>query len=386
MLAYDDVPGASAKRSKLFFKKKYPTLTDRKIVTDVSIETYISEEKQACEEWSTLIIFECKRYSNKVNIADLDEFESKLTKIGGYGVKGYFVTTSGFSRTAIQDARKYHYGLVVFGKDGNWKWEVPRDTRRGKNEEYIPVLTGESFVGTSPLIFDNGCFYNIVDSLQNNGVVFPLHRKIKIPYLPKERIKEIASQLYVNNPGIDEDIAGNLLFRLFPDFSICFDNLPLGVEGQTSLKEHKVILSNALLPKPERMRFTIAHELGHLVLHSDILAAYEGINGDKPHPLSESELHWMDYHANCFASYILMPSIHFYTVVQAVFQKFSINSRKFIVDKQPFKASLLQAILFSVASYFHVSKEAAFIRMKEENLIVDLRNNPKRLGDIFLGR
>ena len=88
ILVTDDVPGASAKRSRIFFKKRYATLTDRTIVTDVSIETYISDEKEELGEWSTLIIFECKRYKNTVDIADLDEFESKLRKMGGWGVKG----------------------------------------------------------------------------------------------------------------------------------------------------------------------------------------------------------------------------------------------------------------------------------------------------------
>lgn len=385
ILVTDDVPGASAKRSRIFFKKRYATLTDRTIVTDVSIETYISDEKEELGEWSTLIIFECKRYKNTVDIADLDEFESKLRKMGGLGVKGYFVTTSGFTRTSINDARKYHYGLVVFDNNGTWKWEVPRDTRRGKNEEYIPVLTGESVVGTSPLVYDNGCFSNIIDLLKENGVVLPFHRTLKVPYLSKDNIRDIANKLYINNHGIDDDIAGCLLSRLFPQFRINFNNLPYGVEGRTSITEHTITLSTSLISNQDRLRFTLAHELGHLVLHGGILAAYEGLLGDRPLPLSESDLKWMDSQANKFASFILMPHISFRNVTLSVFKTLNINTGKFIVDKQPFKAKLLQSILYHISSRFKVSKEAVFIRLKEEGLVEDVRNNPKRIGDMLRG-
>lgn len=385
ILIADDVPGASAKRSRIFFKKRYATLTDRTIITDVSIETYISDEKEELGEWSTLIIFECKRYKNTVDIADLDEFESKLRKMGGYGVKGYFVTTSGFTQTTINDASKYHYGLVIFDKNGNWKWEVPRDTRRGKNEEYIPVLTGESVVGISPLVYANGCFSNIMDLLKDNDVPLPFHRTIKVSYLSKETIRDIANRLYIDNSGIDDDIAGCLLSRLYPHFHINFEILPHGVEGRTSIKEHIIVLSSSLISNQDRLRFTLAHELGHLVLHSKILAAYEGLLGDTPYPLSESDLKWMDSQANKFASYILMPHITFRTFALSIFKALNINTGKFIVDKQPFKAHLLQSILYNISSHFKVSKEAVFIRLKEEGLVEDLRNNPKRIGDMLRG-
>lgn len=389
ILTSDDVPGASAKRSRIFFKKRYDTSTNRTIVVDVSIETYVSDEHEKSGDWSTLLIFECKRYNNTVNIADLDEFETKIRKIGGYGVKGYFVTTSGFSKNTINEARKYHYGLVVFDKNNDWKWEVPRDTRRGKNEEYIPVLTGDSVVGTSPLVYDNGCFLNIIDILTDNGVSIPSCRKLIVPFLSKEQIQDIAHNLYINNhlyinsQGFDVDIEGSLFYKLYPHFRIVFEDLPYRVEGRTSIKGNKIILSNSLISNQGRLRFTLAHELGHLILHSEILAAYEGMSGDKPYPLSESDLERMDVQANKFASYILMPKVVFRTMVQSLFKTLNINAMKFIIDNQPFKTRLLHSILYQVSTEFKVSMEAAFIRLKEEELVEDRRNNTKRISDVI---
>ena len=385
MLSNDDMPGASAKRSKIFLKKTYPTSTERTITTDVSIETYLNEEKEKAGEWSTLIIFECKRYKNTVDIADLDEFESKLRKIGGFGVKGYFVTTSGFSKTTMQDARKNHYGLAIFGKDGNWNWLVPRDTRRNKSEEYMPIFYGETPVGSSPLFLCNGCFMNLADIFRDADVQIPTTKKLKAPYLPKTTIRKIANDIYLNNPNIDDDIAGHLLFKLFPEFRIIFEKLPFGVEGQASYEDKKIVLSESLLDKPDRMNFTLAHELGHLVLHSDILALYEGINGNQPVPISEQELKWIDVQANNFASAILMPEIKFTNVVKIIFSSLDLKVFPFVIDNQPFKAQLLATILNHISTQFHVSKQAVFIRLKEDGFVSELRKQPKRIGDYLRG-
>lgn len=385
LLSSDDVPGASAKRSKIFHKKRYGTVTERTIVADVSIETYISQEYEDRGEWSTLLIFECKRYTKTVDIADLDEFESKLRKMGGFGVKGFFVTTSKFSKQSILDARKYHYGLAVFSKDGNWNWLVPRDTRRDKSEEYAPILLGESPVGSSPLFYQNGCYYNAVDILKISDVVLPSSKKFKVPYLSKDDIRNIASRIYQNHSNIDYDIAGSLLFLLFPEFRVTFDDLPYGIEGLTSYKEKKVILSNSLLSKPERMRFTLAHELGHLVLHSDLLAYSEGVLDNVPHPIPKKDMEWLDYHANQFASAILIPNSRLNPLVRTIFRQLDITTPKFVVDNQPFKARMLQSILSFLAGQFKVSKEAMLIRLKEDGFISDLRKQPQRIGNILKG-
>ncbi len=201
----------------------------------------------------------------------------------------------------------------------------------------------------------------------------------------KETIRDIAHKLYLNNTGIDDDIAGCLLSRLYPHFHINFEDLPLGVEGRTSIREHIIVLSNSLISNQDRLRFTLAHELGHLVLHSKILAAYEGLLGDKPHPLSESDLKWIDSQANKFASFLLMPHLSFRAFALSVFKAFNINTCKFIVDKQPFKDQLLQSILYHISKHFKVSKEAVFIRLKEDGLVEDCRNNPKRISDVIRG-
>ena len=102
LLESNDLPNANQKYSKIFQLKKYKTDTSREIVCDISIENY--NPFSSIESWSTLIVIECKNYSKKVDISDLDEFQSKLNNISHHSVKGIMVTTVGYSSSIIEKA------------------------------------------------------------------------------------------------------------------------------------------------------------------------------------------------------------------------------------------------------------------------------------------
>lgn len=96
---------------------------------------------------------------------------------------------------------------------------------------------------------------------------------------------------------------------------------------------------------PERNRFTIAHELGHYVLHY-LLPKHQGkdVGKIKAHRYGGADR--TEYEANWFAAAFLMPSPEF---------------------TQAFGAC--QGDFFAIASQFRVSYSAAEIRAKSLNLI-----------------
>ena len=110
------MPGASKKHSEIQKHPKYKTSTGRIIDCDISIESYNPSGKQ---KWSPLIIIECKRYTSKVDIEDLDEFQNKIRLISSSGVKGIMVSTIGFSKNFIKQAKEAHIGLLILS--GNEK-------------------------------------------------------------------------------------------------------------------------------------------------------------------------------------------------------------------------------------------------------------------------
>ena len=80
LLDTDGFLGATKKYSMIFKHKKYKcAASERWIDFEITIETY--NPQSTSEEWSSLIILECKNYNQKVDIADLDEFANKMNLI-----------------------------------------------------------------------------------------------------------------------------------------------------------------------------------------------------------------------------------------------------------------------------------------------------------------
>ena len=66
LLEKGSLPFANKSYSEIFMHKSYPTTTSRKIICDISIETYNPFNK---DNWSSLIIVECKCYSKRRSLS-----------------------------------------------------------------------------------------------------------------------------------------------------------------------------------------------------------------------------------------------------------------------------------------------------------------------------
>lgn len=72
-------------------------VSGRKIVVDVSFDL------SAGGGATVLVLVECKRYRQRVEVSDVEEFHSKLDDIGAH--KGIMVTTVGFESGAVATAK-----------------------------------------------------------------------------------------------------------------------------------------------------------------------------------------------------------------------------------------------------------------------------------------
>lgn len=84
------------------------------------------------------------------------------------------------------------------------------------------------------------------------------------------------------------------------------------LSGMFFFKDDAPVIGVNSLHHPNRQRFTIAHELAHMLLHSEQLA--QGVHVDKEHAilwrdaLAASGTDSIEIEANRFASYLLVPS------------------------------------------------------------------------------
>lgn len=101
------VPASAA---RLFHRKGYYSRDRKKdIVFDVSIEI----TRPGATSASILWIWECKNYTHPVPVDDAEEFESKLSQIGGAKTKGTIITSGAkFQQGTINFAKSKGIGLV----------------------------------------------------------------------------------------------------------------------------------------------------------------------------------------------------------------------------------------------------------------------------------
>ena len=76
----------------------------------------------------------------------------------------------------------------------------------------------------------------------------------------------------------------------------------------------------------------------------------------------------MEYQANIFASYLLMPNIPFYAEVAKLFDKYRIRTGRLYHDYQPCNIHDCNIITGLLSAKFNVSKEAVIVRLKRANL------------------
>jgi hypothetical protein len=77
--------------------------SNRKIAVDVSFELDYGG-------FTVLFLVECKLYTKKVEVGDIEEFRTKIDDIGAH--KGLVFSTVGFQSGAVQTAKAYGIGLA----------------------------------------------------------------------------------------------------------------------------------------------------------------------------------------------------------------------------------------------------------------------------------
>ena len=138
------------------------------------------------------------------------------------------------------------------------------------------------------------------------------------------------------------------------------------------LADFRITINSSL--SKHRQNFTIAHELGHIALHSSIvenLFSIEDRESDKNTIISKSIYGRMEYQANTFASYLLMPNIPFMAEVNKLFKENWITTGRLYHDYQPCNIRDCNVVVGALSSKFNVSQEAVIVRLKRANLYIE---------------
>ena len=116
------------------------------------------------------------------------------------------------------------------------------------------------------------------------------------------------------------------------------------IVGKVCHNEKKIYINPA--DSPQRQRFTIAHEIGHIVLHKDTNDVHHRMKDVEDKDLNIYSDNIQEIEANRFAAMLLMPELEF----KKAWSRYS-------------------NFLDSIAEYFNVSKLAAGIRANNLGLL-----------------
>lgn len=120
---------AKVRRKPSYFSRD----RNKDIVFDVSIE--VSRRGATAPYW--VWVLECKNYTHRVPVDDVEEFHAKLSQIGADRTKGTMITPVGFDSGAVEFAKSKGIGL--------WRYVAPgsivrlMEDRRGVEDEDILI-------------------------------------------------------------------------------------------------------------------------------------------------------------------------------------------------------------------------------------------------------
>lgn len=354
------VPG---KLSKIHRKKGYYSESRKgNIIVDISIETILP----GANTYSILTVIDCKDYESKVSIDNLEEFVSKIDQIAGKNTKGLFFTTSGFSETCINYAKAKGLWLVVYNDD-----EFSNLTyRKAVNENSI--FNSSTNVSPNSFYATNGCdeVFKMPDLLMRFGVIDTCTIKtIHVPFISDNELSKIATNcrehLRVNpySPIKFNDLQAYAIrgFNLKIESMNFFSNeRAFSALGAIDVVKKIIYYSDSITDEHRRL-FTVAHELGHWILHRNHLL--DGILRDEV--MEEDSASRIEIQANKFASYFLVPEPSLQTLTRVAFNRYD-NPRKDRLwwDLQPCNMELAHDILGFLSDWFNVSKEMLILRME----------------------
>lgn len=365
-LLQDEQLPINNRRSNAFYKKKYKSkLTLADIEIDISIETV----DPGTEELELLTLIECKDYSSSISVDKIRDFQKRIEEIGAQ--KGYFFTTSNFQSGARLLAKANRIGLVVVDTDDNLQWLARRIAIRNRYEvdsDVINTIIGQTTERHYGFAAEGKrCYTNMYDFIHDE-LGIPIRQAFTINYISDEAILNIIYDKLQLSQSEHKTISDDELLKFisWQGYSIKTVFLSNKVLGEVDFESKEVRVSNTLAKGNPRWRFTLAHELGHIILHSDSICqseinAIEDAYDDEALDveISDETIKRMEIQANSFASQLLIPEDAIKVEYYLLFKEKGIRNFPYLhIDAQPCNIKMLHWFLSKLAIRFNVSKSA----------------------------
>ena len=399
--------------SKVFLKKGYYSKDRQKeIIFDLSSEVYLPGESN----YSLLILIECKNYNHAVPVDDAEEFFAKVQQISGANTKGIIVSTNSFQEGTINFSKSKGIGLLRYFKQSEFKWILTRSpstliSTRLAFKEQNTVFKGINIDSYQSNLYD--CFCYIGGEYTNSLNMFFLqlvwyqasrdHKNL----LAKTQNTAIGKQNLVSfiDEAEIENICNGVLEKVnYKSGEVSLIDICEWQAMETGLhvhqldsqlidsEGHKILGSINFDPleiniyadtdsKATQKKFTLAHELGHLILgHSQYMIREYCQENDfdfqRLPELGPKDIVRLEWQANYFASCILLPTKVFLSDFLHSAADLNLSNRGYgilFVDDQQCNLDSFYTITNRLKVKYNVSRSVVKIRLENMGLLTDNR-------------
>lgn len=405
---YLDPKNSLIKEKKGYYSKD----RNKDIIVDISIESYIPKQIN----WSQLVIIECKDYNKYVPVDDIEEFYSKMMQIAGSGLKGIVVSSKGFQESALAYARSKNIGLIKLNNDDNFSWILTRIAPLKINEEDIEkvnkriqyaLLSDDALEENIELYANIGdVFTTSIDTFFRNffnqgsgtdiGIKSVTNNDSIVCFLTKESIEKVAGRIHnaikfdKSEHSIEkncEKLKEKYGIRFLIDKGIELDSLGFVILGKIKFEPDIITLFLGAQSNKFRLKFTLAHELGHYFLNHKKYLKRE-IYSEKEYKtrsgeyISIDDIKKIEWQANQFASCFLLPHDPFVLSFNKLLNNENIMDKghgKLFVDNQKCNLDSYYKIMNSLRDHFRVSGSVIKYRLKNLGLLNDKRSKLKKV-------
>lgn len=385
---------------KIFKKRDYYSKDREAFITfDVAIEVYLP----GSNEYFFVFLIECKNYNSPVPIGDVEEFDQKSKQVACAKSKLIVASTNSFQSSVRSYAKSKGISLLRYFDAENFKWELQRSTSaseitssgisRFELEEAFSQTAYRSRVFDIFFESESGLTVSLWEFFENSLVASGVERdKISlvfnsqtvlepmVPYLEKIQLEGFAQSI-LNDVGYQgREVDLNAICDSIPDLTVeLYDKDEGDVLGCVSFSP--LIIKMFGTASPYRDRFTLAHEISHILLgHGQYISKDVCESSDlenlEPSRFLPRDIKRIEYQANYLAACLLMPKENFFSNFLDTASTFGIKNRGFgplFLDHQTDNRSDYMRVTQRLMSLYSVSRAAVHIRLQTLGLLNDAR-------------
>lgn len=383
---------------KIFEKPSYYS-DDRKsnITFDLSIEVWPPNAKR----FVLVYIIECKDYSKPIPVDDVEEFYGKVLQVAEGCAKPVFIANNAFQQGAFRYAESKRM-MLIRAEEGTDHQIILHKKSGSPGESELNFINDIHDVRGAELLCKN-----IDKALENSFKTASEPKTLELnhnfTHLTKEEILvKVDTILKQINPNVYKDgspLFVSVLENYIKSINIDIVTMPRSSEylGHSDLYNKKISLNSGIISTPAHL-FVLAHELGHFVLHQNLVIDQKDYDNFPDPAISFKTFkyapfnpenydfthvkHWIEWQANHFAECLILPWFALKARLWFYQDQFYMRRGKLYLTNYDLNNDNTNKIIEKLSKYYNTTPTAIIFRLKELNLFEEY-TNVKSVGEVM---